>query len=48
MAVPELAPAGDIQFRLPPMHLRARRGVANQKFSGALCAPVAEPPFLNF
>ena len=43
-----IAPAGDIQFGLPAMHLRAGRGVASQKFSGAICAPVAEPPFLNF
>ena len=41
--------SGDIQFGLPAMrHLRAGRGVATQKFSGAICAPMAEPPFLNF
>ena len=47
VGVPELAPAGDIQFGLPAMQLRAGRGVATQNFSGVLCAPVAEPPFLN-
>ena len=37
---------GDIQFGLPAMHLHARRGVATQKFSSALRAPVAEPCLL--
>ena len=40
--------SGDIQFGLPAVHLRARRGVATQKFSGALRAPMAEPPHPKF
>ena len=48
MAVPELAPAGDIQFGLPAMYLRAGRGVANPKIFGCALRASGSTPLSKF